>query len=447
MIKFTKLFIITVLLATTVFQARAQSTATTSNPYSQFGLGDIDQQALPQTIGMGGLGAAINNFSGYFNLNPVNPASYGSLRLTVIDIGIEGSDQIFSQTGQGTQANGNFKLSHVNFAFPVTKHSAISFGLQPYSEVGYNYVQSKKNFGTGSAVDTNAINYIYSGEGGLSKAYFGYGINIGKHLLLGANISYIFGDIHQYRTTEIPTLFNTVDSRIEDSYSIGGLNYDYGAQYTIDLTDTKHVILGYSGSANNALHSTHTSLVSQYTYDSEGNQNVAFDTLSTTTDPRAKIQLPQINRFGITFENDRRFLIGAEFSTSQWSEFAIGGINQGLQNSKTYILGGQITPDPDALSSYWKTMDYRLGLNYTQGYISIANAGGGSTSINNESVSFGLGFPLRPSAGGLSFYKINFAAEVGKEGTVANGLVKENYVNFHLSFTLNDTWFKQYKLQ
>ncbi|WP_461450775.1 hypothetical protein [Mucilaginibacter sp.] len=446
MIKITTLFI-TVLLAVTVFQARAQSTATTSNPYSQFGLGEIDNFALPQTIGMGGLGAAINNFSGFYNLNPVNPASYGSLRLTVIDIGIEGSDQTFSQTGQASQSNGNFKLSHVAFAFPVTKHSALSFGLQPYSEVGYNYITSKKNLGTGLAVDTSAVNYIYSGQGGLSKAYFGYGFNIGKHLLIGANVSYIFGNIHQYRSTEIPTLFNTIDSRVEDSYAIGGLNYDYGAQYTIDVSDTKHFILGYSGSANNSINSKHTNLVSQYTYDSNGNQNVAFDTLSTTTDPKTKIKLPQINRYGLTFVSDNRYLIGAEYSTGNWSQLTIGGVNQGLQNSKTYNLGGQITPDANALSSYWKTVDYRLGFIYNQTYVTIINPNSSTTNITNEAVTFGLGLPLRPSLGGLSFYKINFAVEVGKEGTLANSLVKEKYINFHLSFSLNDTWFRQYKLQ
>ena len=64
MIKYTRFFI-TFLLAVIVFQARAQSTATTSSPYSRYGLGDINPQVLPQNIGMGGLGAAVNNLSGY----------------------------------------------------------------------------------------------------------------------------------------------------------------------------------------------------------------------------------------------------------------------------------------------------------------------------------------------------------------------------------------------
>jgi hypothetical protein len=57
----------------------------------------------------------------------------------------------------------------------------------------------------------------------------------------------------------------------------------------------------------------------------------------------------------------------------------------------------------------------------------------------------GLGLPLAPN--NLSFYKINFAVEFGKQGTLENGLIKENYINIHLAFTLNDKWFQRFKFQ
>ncbi|MHB8209383.1 hypothetical protein [Mucilaginibacter sp.] len=446
MIKFTKLFI-TFLLALTVFQVSAQSTAstsTTSSPYSQFGIGTLDQMALPQTIGMGGLGAAINNFSGYYNLNPVNPASYGSLRLTVIDIGLYGNTTNLSQSGQPSQSNGSFRLNHVAFAFPISKKSALSFGLQPYSSMGYNYTTTKKNLGSGNVADTNAVNYLYSGQGDLSKAYIGYGFGIGKHLLLGVNASYIFGNLHQYSSTEIPSLFSTVDSRVEDDYAIGGASYDIGGQYTIDFSDSKHLILGYSATLSSNIGSQHTNIVSQYSYDDSGNENPASDTLSETKDPKSKLHLPYIGRYGATFVSDNKFLIGAEYSQGNWSQLSIPGITgQEYQNSKTYNLGGQFTPNANALSNYWATIDYRLGVIYNQTYMDV-QTGNSSTNITDKAITFGLGLPLRPGNG--SYYKINFAAEIGTRGTEANGLVKENYVNFHLSFSLNDKWFTKYKL-
>jgi hypothetical protein len=446
MIKFTRLFI-TFLLAIIVFQARSQSTATTSSPYSKYGLGDIVPQTLPQNIGMGDISVATNSTSGYFNIDPLNPASYGSDHLTVIDVGLYSNILTLNQTGQSSQTNANFRLSHVAFAFPITKRSAFSFGLLPYSELGYNYTTTRKNFGTGSSVDTNAVNYIYSGQGGLSKAYFGYGFGIGKHLQLGANVSYIFGNLQQYSSTEIPTLPGTLNSRIEDSYAIGGLNYDYGIQYTIDFTDSKHVILGYSASANSSLNSQYTHIVSQYTYDSSGNENVALDSITATKSPKTKIQLPQLNHYGLSFVNDGKYLIGAEYSTGNWAQLSIGGVNQGLQNSQTYNLGGQFTPNINALNNYWATVDYKLGFIYDKTYIDVNGANNNTaTNIRDYALTFGFGLPLRPNDSRTSFYKINFAAEIGQRGTLNNGLVKENYVNLHLSFTLNDKWFQKYKL-
>jgi hypothetical protein len=440
MIKYTRFFI-TLILAVTATGAIAQSTATTSSPYSKFGLGDIIPAALPQSIGMGGIGTAVNRISGYNNINVMNPASYGAIGFTTIDAGIYSNIVSLNQTGQPSSTNANFRLSHVAFAIPVSKRSALSFGLLPYSQMGYNYKQTlSKGFGTGSPADTNAVNYIYNGDGGLSKAYLGYGFGLGKHLLIGANVAYIFGNLQQYSSTEIPTLYGTLNSRVEQSNAVGGLTYDYGVQYSFDFGDQKqkHVILGYSASANSRITTTSTYIVSHYTYDASGNQNLAIDSVINQQGAKSKIQLPQINHFGISFQNDLKFLIGADYTIGKWSNLTISGANAGFQDSKTLNVGGQFTPNVNALHNYFARTDYRLGFIYDQTYLNLNN-----TNIKRYAVTVGLGLPLAPN--NLSFYKVNFSAEIGQRGTLANGLVKENYVNLHLGFTLNDKWFQRYK--
>ncbi|MDB5124006.1 MAG: hypothetical protein JWP94_2135 [Mucilaginibacter sp.] len=440
MIKYTRFFI-TLILAVTATGAIAQSTATTSSPYSKFGLGDIIPAALPQSIGMGGIGTAVNRISGYNNINVMNPASYGAIGFTTIDAGIYSNIVSLNQTGQPSSTNANFRLSHVAFAIPVSKRSALSFGLLPYSQMGYNYKQTlSKGFGTGSPADTNAVNYIYNGDGGLSKAYLGYGFGLGKHLLIGANVAYIFGNLQQYSSTEIPTLYGTLNSRVEQSNAVGGLTYDYGVQYSFDFGDQKqkHVILGYSASANSRITTTSTYIVSHYTYDASGNQNLAIDSVINQQGAKSKIQLPQINHFGISFQNDLKFLIGADYTIGKWSNLTISGANAGFQDSKTLNVGGQFTPNVNALHNYFARTDYRLGFIYDQTYLNLNN-----TNIKRYAVTVGLGLPLAPN--NLSFYKVNFSAEIGQRGTLTNGLVKENYVNLHLGFTLNDKWFQRYK--
>ena len=456
MIKSTALFL-AILLAVISFGAKAQtSTATTSSPYSRYGLGDIDPQLLPQTAAMGGIGTAINKLSGYNNINPLNPASYGAINFTTIDAGINSNILSLSQTGQPSSTNANFRLSHVAFAVPVTRHSALSFGLLPYSELGYNYKITKPNFGTsptpaGSTnVDTNAVNSIYKGDGGLSKAYLGYGFTIGKHLLIGANVSYIFGNLVETSSTEIPTLYGTLDSRIEQSNSIGGLNYDYGFQYSFDFgaenSQQKHLIVAYSASASSGINSKSGYIVSQYNYDSSGNERVALDSVVNQQSSITKVKLPQINHFGVSYQYDGHYLIGADYTIGNWSALSIGGVNQSLRNSQTFNVGGSYTPNINALRNYFARTDYRLGFIYDQTYLNVTGNNSTNTNIKRYAVTFGLGLPLAP-VNTSTFYKVNLSAEIGKRGTLDNGLVKENYVNIHLGFTLNDRWFQRFKFE
>jgi len=438
MIKYTRLFI-TFLLAVCVLEARSQSTATTSSPYSRYGLGDIDPQLMPQNIGMGGIATATNSIGGYKSINVINPASYGKIDFTTIDAGAY-FNSLKLTDGSATQKNTNTRLSHLAFAFPVTKRSAISFGLLPYSELGYNYKVSRSNLGSGAPADTNAVNYIYSGEGGLSKAYFGYGFGIGKHLTLGANASYIFGSLKESQSTELPNVAGLLNSRIEQSNHVGGFNFDYGAQYTVDLSATKHLIFGYSGSTGNKITVQNSFIVSQYYFDSAGNENVATDSLVNTKSPNAKIQLPLIQHFGLTFVKDGKFLVGAEYTMGNWSDLSIAGTNAGLQNSKRINVGGQFTPNINALSNYLALIDYRVGFIYEDTYLNINN-----TDIKRHAVTFGLGIPLPHDRASSAFYKVNFSAEIGTRGTIENSLIKEKYVNLHLAFTLNDQWFRRFK--
>ncbi|MES2064086.1 MAG: hypothetical protein V4456_19335 [Bacteroidota bacterium] len=439
MIKYIRFVIILFLFTATALGVKAQSTATTSSPYSRYGLGDISPMLMPQNIAMGGIGVATNRINGFYSVNPLNPASYSSIGLTVIDIGVYSNFSTLEKTGSASQKNSNFRLSHIAFGIPVSKRSAIAFGLMPYSELGYSYRQATPNFGTGLPADTNAVNYLYNGDGGLSKFYLGYGIGIGKHLSIGANISYIFGNLKETQSTEVPSLAGVLNSRIEESNSITGLNYDYGVQYTVDFSARKHLTFGYSASSNTKLNTVNSYIVSSYFRDaSNGDEGVATDTSVNRQQPSGKIQLPMTNRFGISFQDEGKYLIGADYTMSNWSKLTVAGVDKQLRDSKTINVGGQFTPNVNSLSSYWAAVDYRLGAVYDQTYLYVNN-----TNIKRYAATFGLGLPLRGSTS--SFYKINLAAEIGKRGTLANSLVKENYVNVHLSFTLNDKWFQKYK--
>src|SRR3982751_102909 len=100
MTKYIRFLIILFFFTVTALGVKAQSTATTSSPYSRYGLGDINPMLLPQNTAMGGIGVATNTISGFFSINPLNPASNANIGLTVIDIGLYSKFNTLEKTGQ-----------------------------------------------------------------------------------------------------------------------------------------------------------------------------------------------------------------------------------------------------------------------------------------------------------------------------------------------------------
>jgi hypothetical protein len=410
----------------------AQAQVTTSSPYSRYGLGNIKGSLLPQLRAMGGISTAVGKVTGFNYINMQNPASYAGINLTTIDIGMSAGLTSLSRNNL-TETSFNSTFSHLAFAIPTGKKSAISFGILPYSDLGYSYRNTVK-------IDTTSVDQLYEGEGGLSKAYFGYGRRFGDHLRIGGNVEYLFGNLQTTRSTEYSTL-GSLNAKLQNKNSVGGLNYSYGIQYDFNVGKRTLITLGYSGSSSGKVNSTQTFYSTHYTRDASGNENTAIDTLSAIANGRSNLTLPLTHNFGISIQQNDKWLIGADFRMSKWSSTSINNVNQGLQDSWGASLGGQWTPDYTSYNSYLKRMDYRLGVSYDKTYIQINNQ-----DIKQMGASLGFGFPLPSANAGSAFYKINFTTEVGQRGTMSNNLVKEQYINFHLGFTLNDTWFRRYRV-
>ncbi len=407
----------------------AAAQVTNSSPYSQFGLGDLKGSFLPQNRAMGGLSMGIRKPGLYDNINLANPASYSSIELTTFDIGASMDLRKLSKSGVSGKNQFNSTLSHITFGIPINKFSAISFGLVPYSDLGYQF----KNSGL---VDTNRVEYIYGGEGGISKAYLGYGFRINKNLSLGFNVSYLFGSLKENRAFEFVNDLNAFNSRTQYKQSVSGLSFDYALQYSANLSEKTKLILGYTGNAGNDLNSSNNIVTTRYRKNIQGEEQAAADSTFFFEGAKNTIKMPMTHTAGFAFEKTNAWLIGADVSYSKWSDYREGSINPGLNNSLGLAIGGQVTPDASSINSYFKLVDYRLGFKYDKTFVKINN-----TDINQYALTFGFGFPLPRNR--ATFYKINLSAELGQRGTESNNLVRDRFVNFNLGFTLNDKWFQK----
>jgi hypothetical protein len=416
------------LLLATVLPAMAQITS--SSPYSQFGLGDLRGSFLPQNRGMAGLSQGLRKPGLYDNINLANPASYSTLELTTFDVGASMDIRQLSKSNITGKKQFNSTLSHITFGVPVNRFSAMSFGLVPYTDLGYKFSNS-------GLVDTTKVNYIYSGEGGISKAYLGYGFKLGKKFSFGFNLAYLFGNLTQSRGFEFANQLTTVfNSRTQYSNAVGGLSYDYALQYATDLNDESKFIFGYTGNAGGSLNSKNNIVTTRYKKDVLGNELATADSTYFAEGTKNKIKMPLTHTAGFAFEKTNAWVLGADVSYSRWSDYREGSNNPGLNDSYGLVVGGQITPDANSVSSYFKLVDYRLGFKYDKTFVQVGN-----DDINQYAVTFGFGFPLPRNRS--SFYKINLSTELGNRGTLANNLVRDRYVNIHLGFTLNDKWFQK----
>jgi long-subunit fatty acid transport protein len=286
-------------------------------------------------------------------------------------------------------------------------------------------------------VDTNKVNYIYSGEGGISKAYMGYGFKLGKKFSFGFNLAYLFGNLKQNRALEFANELTTVfNSRTQYSNAIGGLSYDYGLQYSAEINDKTKFIFGYTGNAGGALNSRNNIVTTRYKKDLLGDELSTADSTYFAEGTKNKITMPLTHTAGFAFEKTNGWLVGADISYSRWSDYREGTLNPGLNDSYGVVVGGQITPDANAITNYFKLVDYRLGIKYDKTFVQIGN-----NDINQYAVTFGFGFPLPRNRS--SFYKINLSAELGQRGSEKIDLVRDRYLNLHLGFTLNDKWFQK----
>jgi long-subunit fatty acid transport protein len=337
-----------------------------------------------------------------------------------------------------TENSFNATLSHVALAFPVSKKSALSFGILPYSELGYNFKNTLK-VGTTTA-NTKTVDYKYNGEGGLTKAYLGYGVQFGDHFRVGANAEYLFGNLSENRSTEYVNDPGSINSRMQVKNSVGGVSFSYGAQYDFRLDNKTSLVLGYSGSSSSKINLKNSQVVTQYLNDVSGDEQTALDTLLLVENSPTNLKLPLIHNFGISIQKDNKWMVGADYRMGKWSNLSIDNVNQGLQDTYGFSVGGQFTPDVTAINGYFKRVDYRLGFQYDKTYIQM-----NSQDIKQMAVTFGFGLPLASYSRG-TFYKMNLTAELGKRGTVSNGLLQEKYINIHLGFVLNDSsWFQRFR--
>lgn len=393
----------------------------TSSPYSLFGIGDIKFKGTSEVRAMGG----VSILSDSIHINLQNPASYSALKFTSFTVGGTFNATTFNTDSENGKAQ-RTTIDYFAVALPVGKFG-VSFGLMPYSAVGYKI----KSIETIDA--TNAGIKKYTGDGGVNKVYTGIGYRLAKGLSIGADVSYYFGKIEtstiQYIT---PADLGVQENKI--SY-LKGLQVNIGVLFNQKVNAKYNFYSGitFSPQSNMNLSNENTLFSIKYSGDYSP---LPVDFLDTQYN-KTTIKMPSKLSVGAGFGQTKKWLLGTEITLTGSASFGnrFNASNVSYENGTRMSIGGFIIPNANSFSNYFQKMTYRAGFRYENTGLIINNQ-----SVKDVAFTGGFGLPL-----GSAISNLNLGLEVGRRGTTAANLVQENYLNVIISLSLNDKWFVKSK--
>lgn len=428
--------------------------AQTNSPFSRYGIGNLVGSQHIVSRSMGGLQASYadgltSNVGQSINFN--NPATYGNLfNLVSYDIGLS----IDSRNLQSANPAGSFRSiyfipSYLAIAAPLNKSKGlgIAFGLRPISRVNYSVSLRERVAG-------DSLGTIYSGSGGLNQAFVGIGKRW-KKFTIGANTGYSFG---RRETNTQRTFLNDTVSYFQSNQTVktnyGKMFLQIGSQYELDLSKKENpktkttalyaLRIGATASFQQNLSATQSADKFTFVLNSAG-ATIGIDTVLSQRDVRGTVVIPAtyeagamlMKRIATTAGTFELWSLGLEYTTTQWTKYRFYNQPDPLRNSWLLKLGAQINPNPlTPGSSFLRTANYRLGVNYGQDYIDADGNG-----LKVFSVSFGAGLPIRKwRAYETQYTTMQTAVQIGKRGSAANNIT-ENYFQLSLGFSLSDIWF------
>jgi len=418
----------TVLMAAAAMGSYAQSG--TNSPYSQYGIGILADQSTGFSRGMNGasLGMRQGNV-----VNPTNPASYSAAdSLTMIfDVGMTGQITNFKE-GQTKVNAKNANFDYAVGLFRLFPGVGVSFGVLPYSNVGYKYTTSTYLDRT-----NGTITETYTGEGGLHEVFLGAGMRITPQLSIGFNAAYLWGTIDRWAVSSSTTYINSLSKSY--STSVNSYKADLGLQYTRRLTKNDELTVGATIGIGHKLHA-----------DAECNiiNNNTTGTSDTTTIVAANaLELPMSYGAGVTWRHNNSLLVCADIGFQQWSKVSHPRYDSAtntyeartnvLRDRWTVAAGADFVPESQS-RNYLKRVHYRLGGGFATPYYNINNSKG----PNELSLSAGFGLPLQNAYNSRSV--LNISAQWVR--TSAKDMITENSFRLNIGLTFNERWFFKWKI-
>lgn len=430
------------LMAVTAMGMHAQSG--TNSPYSQYGLGVLADQSTGFNRGMNGLSYGFHDGN---QVNYMNPASYAAMdSLTFLfDVGLSGQVTNFKEGGKRLNAN-NASFEYAVAGFRLFRHTGMSFGILPYTNIGFDYSTS----GYVNAHNTMTYTNTYSGSGGLHQVYVGLGVEPFKHFSLGLNGGYLWGNLVRSATNSYSDrTVNTLSKYYSASVSSYILNA--GVQYSLNLGKADELTLGLTYSFGHKIGGAPTCRVI-----STNSQTAVADT-STYGGSGIKLEMPHAFGAGFMYSHAGKLRFGVDYNLQKWGSIDFPVYTTTSETTASYepvsgyykdrhkvTAGFEYLPSANS-KKFFQRMHYRAGVSYATPYLKVNGADG----PKEISASIGFGIPIVnvwTLANGRPNHPIlNISGQWVRNA--ASGLVTENMFRINIGLTFNESWFEKWKVR
>ena len=432
--------LISAVVATAMFCGGAYAQSGTNSPYSQYGLGILSDQTAGFNRGMNGLGLGFHEHN---QINFSNPASYAALdSLTFIfDAGVSGQISNFKEGGNRKNAH-NADFEYVVAGFRACKHVGVSFGLIPFTNVGYSYATKKAISGDNSTKVTNS----YSGNGGIHQVYVGVGWQPLKGLSVGVNGSYIYGEytkqiVNSYSDSYANTLTKIYSAEVR-SYKV-----DFGLQYIAQLSKKDQLTLGLTYGLGHKIGGSPTMQIIS--------NNTSSGVADTTLYPKdgqgnLKLEIPTTYGAGLMYDHNHAVKVGLDYNLQRWGSVKAPTYETATDGSADYsmksgfykdrhkfTLGAEICPQEYGMK-FLQRVHYRAGVSYATPYY-IINGQDGPREI---SASIGFGIPIANKWNNRSL--LNISCQWVQQ--TAKNYITDNTFRINIGLTFNERWFAKWKV-
>jgi hypothetical protein len=394
------------------------------SPYSQMGIGDLEDGFYNRTTGMANTGIAYR--SNRFLINN-NPASFSGLtdQYFTVETGIRGSliNYYGTPVDPSNNQSADITFRKLVLGMKLSKHWGSSIGLVPFSTQNYEFNVPYYIQGSSDEI----ANHYYQGHGSVNKVYWANAYEFFHHVSVGVDFGYLFGQLNQKDILQNPGNFATLTSTT-NSVDLNNLYMTYGLQLYGKLGKKWDYSVGGTFSNKSDLFASTNRLV-------RGSDS---SVLQQEQLQQNYITLPNAFGVGIALSHNSKYTFLADYKYQGWS-----GVSNNTYPGKDYTLGNvnrgsvgfEISRKKTFYNSKVELSYFQSGLYYGETYLQI-----NGQQIKDMGATVGFG---------VNSLKSNLAYAVifqyGIKGTQKNGLIEQRYANVTFLINYGALWFTRGK--